>query len=146
MNSKDIEQQINDEYLKILNGKYTGHISVPKNLVELFKKAVMALPPYYHKLNFTKIQGIVIKSESDLTNGDLNEIIKLIFNTPLDKMFDDIFVAIPEMIKIEKFAVSYNTMIDEHQRVLEAKSQMLQSLTKGVNGKNNMRIIPNGQA
>jgi hypothetical protein len=146
MDNKEIEQQINEDYFKLLNATYSGHISIPKGVLEIFKKAVFALPPYYHKINFTKIKGILTKNENELSNSDLNEIIKLIFNTPLEKMYDNVLVAIPEMIKIEKFAISFNTMVDEFQKKLEVKSKTLQTLSGGVRGKNGMRIIPNGQA
>lgn len=142
MKNKEIEEQINSDYQVFLYQKYSGHISPPKNILDIFKKAVMALPPFFHKIDFNKIEWIIKTKYADLTNDDLNEMIKLIFNTPLDKMFDSIEQAVPEMKQITKFSVSYNTMISEFQQKLQDKSKMLQTLSSGVlGGKNGMRII-----
>lgn len=142
MKNEEIKEQIDADYQAFLYQKYTGHIKPPKNILSIFKRAVFALPPYFHKIDFNKIEGIVKTKYDDLTNDDINEMVKLIFNTPLDKSFDSLEVAIPEMKQLTKFAVSYNTMIEEFQEKLRGKSTMLQSLSSGVlGGKNGMRII-----
>lgn len=146
MNDKEVKEQINSDYDEFLNKPYSGHISIPENIIEVFKKCIMALPPFAHQINFNKIKSIATKDVKALTYSDLQCIIKVVLNTPLEKLYDNFFVAIPEHIKIEKFIISYNAAIDDFQKSLESKSKMLKNLSSGVLGKNGMRIIPHGNA
>jgi len=142
---EQIQQQLNDEYAIFINKKYDGNGKPPENLIEIFKKAIKAMPPFSHKLNFNKVKIIANSNVKDLDNGMMNDIIKTILNAPLEKLYEgDFNEIVDKQIKVEHFTISYNQHIDEFQKRLSMKKATLESLS--VKPTNNMRIIPHGQA
>ena len=138
-----INKQLNDDYDTFLNAKYTGKIAPPDYIIDLFKKAILALPPYAHKINFRKIKVIAGMKVEELTNGLLQDVIKVVLNTSLDKLFigNDFFNSvIDDYIEMEKFVLAYNNHMDGFKKNLEMKKKTLESLS-GVRN-NGMSVIP----
>lgn len=142
MQQAEVDKQIQNDYDAFLNMPYKGSVAVPENIIELFKKAIMALPSFTHKINFYKVKGIIQKKPNELTYSDLQDVIKVILNAPLKDLYDDIYEAIPEHINVQKFVLSYNTDIDSFESKLKMKKQTLLKLSDGIGGVNGMRIIP----
>jgi hypothetical protein len=144
---EEINKQLNQEYDTFLNSLYTGKVDVPSFIVNLFKKAIMAMPPFAHKINFFKVKAIAKSKPEELTNGLLNDIVKVILNTPLEKLYsaditgNDFYEIIDKHIELEKFVLAYNNHIDDFRKKLELKKATLESLTRNVNG-NGLRVIP----
>lgn len=140
---EQINKQLNDEYDTFLNSKYDGKIAPPYYIIDLFKKAILALPPYVHKISFRKVKVIAGMKVEELTNGLLQDIIKVVLNTSLDKLFSgtDFFNSvIDDYIEIEKFVLAYNNHVDDFRKKLEMKKATLESLSGARN--NGMRVIP----
>lgn len=141
MQQSEIDKQINREWADFLDLPYNKN--VPDNLIEKFEKALMIVPPQAHQINFNKVKAIINKQPEELSNTDINDVIKLIYNTPLQALYDDLYEAIPEQIKLERFVLKFNQNLAEQQEKLNQKKITLASLTNGVIPSNGMRIIPN---
>jgi len=134
-----VEKQIQDDYDKFIYSVYNGKISVPDNIVELLKIAVMGLPPQFHGVHMNKIKVIISKKPSELNNGELADVIKLIFNCPLEKLYEDFEEAVEGHLKLEKFVLSYNNYVNEFQENLKMKKANLINLS-GIRN-NGLKII-----
>lgn len=147
MSEQEINEQLSNDFDKFLNAFYKGAVVVPKNIIELFKTAILELPSFSHKINFLKVKAIVSKKTDELTNTDLNDVIKVILNVSLQKLYPDLSFdkIIEQSIQMNKFVIAYNEHIEKFKKQLEAKKMTLQSLTNGL-PKNGMRIVTNGQA
>lgn len=88
-NQEQIKKQLNEQLDVFLNTKYAGKVAPPENIIELFETAIMVLPPFAHQLNFYKVKAIATTKYEDLTNGNLNDVVKVILNTPLEKLYKD---------------------------------------------------------
>lgn len=144
--STNIEQQINDELEKFKNEKYSGSVEIPSDILSLFRRGVLSLAPQSHGILASKLKDLYTRNVSEITNGELSDIIKIIVNTPLDKLYEDedFFGALDRQQKLEKFILCYNRHVDDFQSKLKMKRATLQSLANGVNGgMNGMRILKN---
>ena len=138
----NIEQQINSELEKFKNEVYNGKVEIPSNILDLFRRGVLSLAPQSHGILASKLKALYTRKISEITNGELSDIIKIIVNTPFGKMYDDdIFAALEKHQKFEKFILSYNTHINDFQEKLKAKRATLQALSKGVQGNGLRRVI-----
>lgn len=137
---KQIETQINQDYEKFYNDIYKSEIPTPENFIELFKKAIIALPSFAHKINFHKVQVIASKKVEQLTVGDVHEIVKVVLNVPLEKLYEGhtFDSAVLQTIKIEKFVLQYNKDVDDFREKLRMKKDNLLMLSGSRNG---MKII-----
>ncbi len=142
MSESEINEQLNKEYDTFLYNTYKGKIEVPKDILTLFKNAILSMPPFAHKILFTKIKAIYTTKVEKLTNGDINDIVKVILNTPLEKLY--LSYTFEEMIakqaKIDAFVISYNSHVEEFKKALEQKKKTLQSLTNGL-PRNGSKIV-----
>ena len=161
--AEQITKQLNEEYDSFLNLPYAGKIPPPSFIIDLFKKAIMAMPPYAHKINFRKVKVIAGMKVEELTNGLLQDVIKVVLNTSLDKLYGCVSMkkgkdledamegrkslltnnfcdVIEKQIEIEKFVLAYNNHVDGFKKKLEMKKVNLESLSGLRN--NGMRIIP----
>ena len=136
---RQVQQQIDQEYNKFVNSNYKGEVAIPKNIIPIFIKAVLAMPPYAHRILFQKIKSIKAKSNDDLLISDLNDIVKVLLNTAPDKLYegsDD--TIINDCIQIDNFVRAFNEAVDDFKNKLEIKKANLTSLS----GSNNaMRIL-----
>jgi hypothetical protein len=149
--NEQINKQLNEEYDKFLYSKYEGSVKPPKDIIELFKTAILAMPPFAHKINFHKVKAIATTKYEDLTNGNLSDIIKVVLNTSLEKLYktndliglknEDSFLSIVDKcIAMDKFVLCYNNHVDDFRKKLEMKKATLESLSGARN--NGLRIIP----
>lgn len=136
-----VDKQLQEEFDKFSNALYSGKISVPTNLIELFKIGIMKMPPFGHKINFNKVKVLGSKKIKELSNGDINDLIKVVVNTKLEELFLDFPEAVDSMIKLEKFILSYNQHIDEFQIQLQQKKTLLLSLSGSSVRNNGLKII-----
>lgn len=143
MHQAEVEQQIKYDYQKFLDEPYNRN--VPENILDLFEKAIMVLPPFFHKVQFTKVKSIINKTPETLTNSDLNEVIKVVVNCSLQQLYDSLYDAIPEMIKLDSFILKFNTHIQEFQEKLNQKRKRLEELSDGVLKTGAIRSMPNGK-
>lgn len=129
--SHQVDKMIQDEYEKFINSKYSGKLPIPENALDMFKRGILAMPPTTHRINFNKIKSIGGKSKEQLTNGDIQDIIKIILNTSIEKSYPEVSFddAIKEYIKVEKFIIEYNLIVDNLQKELVLKRQKLQELS-----------------
>lgn len=144
--SINIEQQINDELEKFKNEKYNGSVEIPSDILSLFRRGVLSLAPQSHGILASKLKALYTRHVSEITNGELSDIIKIIVNTPLGKLYEDedFFGALDRQQKLEKFILCYNRHVDDFQGKLKMRRATLQSLANGVNGgMNGMRILKN---
>lgn len=142
MNANQIEQQLNSEFNDFYNKLYDGKIDIPYNLLDIFKKGVMALAPQFHKINANKLDVIAHKKITELSYGDLKDVVTIILNTPFDKIYNDFNEAMESHLKIQKFIICYNASVDEFEKKLQQKKVVLTDLTRNVhpNG-GNMKIV-----
>lgn len=143
--SVNIEHQINDELEKFKNEIYNGKVSIPADILVLFGKGVLFLAPQTHGILASKLKALYTRQVSEITNGELSDIIKIIVNTPLGKLYDSdgLEILLDKQSKLEKFILCYNNHINDFQEKLKMRRATLQSLSKGVNGINGMRILKN---
>lgn len=144
MTTVEIDAQIMGEYQKFENAIHKGVLDVPHNIVTLFINGCMALAHNSHKIHATRIKVIANTPYDELTNGDIQEVIKIIINTPPEKLYpiSNFLEAIDSEVRFQKFIISYNNAITEFQKNLEQKKKMLASLSQGVPSGNSMKIVP----
>lgn len=139
--AQQVDKQLQSDFDKFYNSAYAGKVEVPKDILAKFKTAIMSLPVQSHKINSNKIKAIAEKKVAQLSCGDINDVIKVIVNTPPEKMYADFDKAVDGMIKFEKFILCYNEFIDEFQKKLEMKRATLMSLSGANVSKSSMRIL-----
>lgn len=141
-----IEKQLQEEFRAFELSVYKSLVEVPPNLIELLKKATLSLAPQFHQVLASRIKMIVSKQPDELTIVDLNATLKIIVNTPLEKLYgNDFDTAIESQIAFERYMLSFNQAVETFQKTLQEKKSRLQSLSGKMNG--NLRIMPpNGQA
>lgn len=138
---KQVEQQINEDYNKFVNGSYSGEVAIPVNIISLFVKGVLILPAFSHKINFQKVKSIKAKKVEQLLVGDIQELIKVILNVSPEQIYDgNKDEIIEQCIRMEKFVQAYNKFIDDFKSSLQLRKDNL-TLLSGSRG-NGMRIIP----
>lgn len=140
---QQVTAELNNAYDKFQNEIYDGKTKVPENIINLFKNGIMALSPFSHKINFGKVNVVSKMKITELTNFLLSDIIKVILNTPIGKLYPDFDFenAIKEHIVLEKFILEYNKHIDEFRKKLEMRKATLDSLTKVSNNRSPLSII-----
>ena len=141
--AQQVEKEIENEIQRFYDKGYDGKQNVPANIIELFKRAVMVVPPNFHKVYFSKIKLIASKAPNELSNGEISEVVKLILTATPQSLYDDFEEAMSVHCKIEKFIRNYNEHVNAFQSGLQAKRTKLMSLSGasgGMNG-NSRRII-----
>lgn len=139
MSEKEIQQTIDKEYDDFLYSRYDGKLEVPKDFIVLFKKGVMAMPPFAHKISPHKIKAIVTTPIKELTFDQLSAIIKILLSTSPDKFYSEFDVAIQGWIKMEKFVLEFNGIVDGFTNSLKKRKENLMNLTAGLN--KNSKIV-----
>jgi len=133
MNTQDIEKQIQDDYKKFQTATFEE--ALPKDIIEKFKLAIMAIAPNSHQLHPKTIRDIVGKKEKDLTNIEVGFIIKVIIETPLEKIFGaDFNKSINELEKILDLNVACNVADAKKKEELYQRKATLLSLAGANNG------------
>lgn len=124
-----VDKQIEEDYDKFYNSAYKGKVEVPKDILDKFKKGVMAMPPFAHKINFLKIKSVATKQIVELTNGDLNEIIKIILSTCPKELYADFKSAVDGNIDFEKFVLCFNDHVESFTKKLQMRKATLMDLS-----------------
>lgn len=141
-NQQVVDKQIEAEYDKFYNSVYAGKVDVPSDILEKFKKGIMSIPPFAHKINFLKIKNVASKSPNQLTNGDLNEVVKIILSTVPSIFYASFNEATKGNIEFEKFVLCYNDFIDDFTKSLQMKKATLMELSGvSVMDKKRMSIV-----
>ena len=140
---KQANEQIKAEYDKFYNGIYDGKVPVPLNFVELFKKGIMNMSAFSHKIFASKIKVIASRLPEELTNGDLNLVIKVIVNVEMKHLYSSFEESVEDTIKIQKFTLCYNEYVEAFKEQLEMKRvRLLDLATGGVPSLSNRIIQP----
>ena len=134
-----IEKQLKQDYDKFVNSVYEG--KVPAGIIEQFKRSILYMPPFFHKISFYKVKAIADKTEEQLTYSDLSDIIKVVLNTPLATSLEvgiyDFDEAVEKSIIIDKFAMEFNSKVDGFKQAQEQKKLTLLMLSN----KNGSKVI-----
>lgn len=140
---QQVTAELNNTYDKFQNGIYDGKVEIPENIISLFKAGILALSSFSHKINFGKVNVISKMQIGELTNFLLSDIVKVILNTPIEKLYPDLEFedAIKEHINLEKFILAYNVHIDDFRKKLEMKKATLDSLTRLPNNRPSLNIV-----
>lgn len=123
---QEIDRQIAGDYKRFYDAVYDGKL--PDDLVERFKKVLMALAPGTHMARMDVCKGIISKKPYDLTNLEVGVVINLIFTAPFDKIYDTIEEAIDCNMELEKVRNGYNLAVDQMQKVLSGKKERLMDM------------------
>lgn len=136
------DKQVNDEIQKFMDKVYDGKLNVPANIIELFKRAVMVVPPNFHQVYFSKIKLIASREPNELSNGEISDVVKLILSATPQSLYDDFEEAIATHCKTEKFIRAFNEHVEDFMRKMKLKRTTLMDLS-GANGghMNGMRRI-----
>lgn len=140
MQENEINQQLQKDHERFLAEPYNKN--VPENILDLFEKSIMVLPPQVHGISFHKVKSIISKTPEQLSNSDIADVLKIVLNVSLERLYDSLYIAIPEQVKIEKFVLKFNEHIEKFKKELNQKRETLRNLSDGVLKTNGMRIIP----
>ena len=144
--NEQIEKTLNDDHNKYYEGVYAGKAPIPEDLIKLYKRGIRSRAPFAHKANFHRVKSIFNSKIEELRVRDLHEMIKVIMNTPIEKLYDNtqddqqLNEAINDYLKVEKFIIEFNQMNEVFRNALELKRVKLQELAG--TRTNGMRIIP----
>lgn len=132
MTEKEINQQIEQEYSKFNSATYEGEL--PKDLINIFKKALLGLSPNTHKMTVKTIQSIVTKKVGDLKFIEVGTIINTILEAPLSTIAEDFNAALKTLQSIENVRIDFNLKVKDAQERLNEKRMNLINLAGLNNG------------
>lgn len=140
---KQANEQIQADYDRFYNAIYNGKVPVPLNFVELFKKGIMEMSSFSHKIFASKIKVIASKLPGELTNGDVSLVIKVISNVEQKYFYSSFKESVEDTIVIQKFTLCYNQHVEDFQKEQEMKRvRLLDLATGGVPSLSNRIIQP----
>lgn len=129
-NAAEIDSQIQNDYNRFYSSVFDGEL--PHDLLERFKKALMALAPASTKYNSEAVKKIINKRANELSFIDVGLIINGIFAVPFEKIYSDIDEAIDKNIELELIREKYNKSVEDIKEKLTKKKNTLMKLS-GVN-------------
>lgn len=142
MRREEIDNAIKKEKALFYNDVYKG--AVPDNYMELFKKAIFALPVSFAQITSTKLKEIANKDIKTLSFVEVAKIGEIILAVPLDKIYDNIETGLDESAKVETLMFNLEKARQEFEERTDRKHQSMINLG-GVNGgnamQNSMKII-----
>ena len=124
---KQIDEQIQGDYARFYNKIYDGEL--PEDLIELFKKAFMALSPNTHQYHANKVKEMGAKSVRDLTNLELGMVINLIVSVPPERLYKTFDESVDNILRIEVIRKQYNEIVDKMNQELGKKKERLMGLS-----------------
>lgn len=130
MDQKQVDKIVHKDYADFQTSVFVG--VVPKGIVQLFINAIMTIAPQAHHTLISMIEGISNKTEETLTIEELSVVVKVLLNTPFDKLYADLWEAIERHKEIENFVATYNAVVDAKTKELTRKRESLLNLS-GVN-------------
>lgn len=133
--SEDINKMIQKDYMDYNNATYCGNPALPKDLMEVFKKAIFHSNPSTHKIPTEVIKKIVVKKLKGLTNIDVPIILNVISAANFCDLYKDLDEALAKNREVEEIKLAINLTVAEINRATEAKRNNLLSLSGSGNGK-----------
>lgn len=130
---KQFVKEVNEFNAKVYDG------NVPKNFMEIFKKAFMALPPSLHKYDMTFAKKLVSKRYNEISFLELGGMINMIYDTPFEKLYDSIEEGIDTTIEFDRLQDEYNKISRDFQAKMKEKYNRLAEIC-GIKGS-----VPFGQ-
>lgn len=128
----EIDKKMNEEFEEFRQMKYTGSVPPPRDLLDLFKKALMEIPYDYHKLNMVKVREIVeLKDVSDLTLMNIGVVTNFLHKVPPKSLFGSAYKYCEYMISLDTFIQEYNRIWKPINEKLEKKKEALKN-TSGI--------------
>jgi len=127
---QEIERKIQEEFTAFNDSIYSGKL--PKQFIEKFKKAAMAVPQKVHLMSTKKIKEIATKKEGKLTNLDFAYAANLISSVSWEKMYSSFDEAVKEHQLIEDLKMDYNVLVKNKEEELDKKKVTMISLA-GIN-------------
>lgn len=127
MTAQEIEIQLQAEKQTFYSSPFEGWL--PSDLIERFKKALMATAPGQHQFKMDIVRGMVLKKESKLNYLEVGMVINLCFSVPFEKLYTDVNEAIAKNFELEKVRVVYNQKVQEMEQALLKKKNTMLSLT-----------------
>lgn len=140
MNQKEIDKKIAEEYNDFYVGVYDGSIPVPANLVDLFKKALMVVPPIAHQYPSARVRQMLDKPVEELSWVETGKMVNVIVEAPFHTLYKDIDEALVGAAKIEEFRMNWQAVVAKFDETMKRKREALSNLAG--TRKQPMQIIP----
>lgn len=138
---QDIEKQIEGEYAKFQQSFFLG--TVPKDLIENFKKAILDMAPNRHQLHTKTIKTIIGKKTNELTYVELGMVVNTILAAPLFTLSEDLTSALIKLEKIETVRNDYNLAVQRKEAELMQKKQTMLKLANPGSSSNGKLSLAN---
>lgn len=140
-----IDKKINDEFEELRNAKYDGAIPPPKELLRMFRKALMEVPFDHHQLNMVTVREIIDADDiSEISLMNLGIIANFVNKVPPRVLFDSPYKYCEYMIAHNAFVACYNPIIKEYNDKLEKKKAAMKN-TSGIIRNPNKTTIGGGR-
>lgn len=124
---REIDQQINNDLNRFYSSVFDGEL--PDDLLDRFKKSLMALAPASTKYNSEAVKKIISKRVNELSFMDVGLIINAVFAVPFEKVYNSIEEAIDKNMELELIREKYNKSVDDMQQSLTKKKNTLMKLS-----------------
>lgn len=135
---QEIDAQIQKDIDAFDRKVYDGF--VPQSFLDMFKKAIMRIPPAQHQYPMAFIREILGKKQNEHTVGEVTRMINVIYATPFGDIYPDIDTAIETTEQFDKVRYEHNKKVQEFERKTIAKKQRLLSLA-GVGNSHPMKLV-----
>lgn len=126
MSETEINRMIDVEYVKFNNEIYSGDPVLPKDLIEIYRKAIFKLPPSAHRTATETINKIIVKKVKDLTNFDVPTILNTITLCPFSDLYPTLEEALKKNKEVEQLKVSFNILVKGINEAMDLKRQVNQ--------------------
>lgn len=127
MTRQEIEKEINDEFTKFMNSKFPNIL--PKNFMELFKKALMKVDIGKFQLRVVPLKEVLTKNLKDLTVTEVGIMCNVITSVPFEGMYQTLDEALNSRMRLENVIVEFNTLKREQEVKLTQKKETMINLT-----------------
>jgi len=127
MTRQEIEKEINDEFTKFMNSKFPNIL--PKNFMELFKKALMKVDIGKFQLRSVPLKEVLTKNLKDLTVTEVGIMCNVITSVPFEGMYQTLDEALNSRMRLENVIVEFNTLKREQEVKLTQKKETMINLT-----------------
>lgn len=140
MTVQEIEKLIETEYATFQQSIFIG--TLPKDLITIFKRAILEVAPNKHQLHTKTLNAIISKKEGTLSFVEVGMVINVILGSPSLKILsDNLDAALLKLKKIEEVRNDYNVSVQRKESELVQKKRSLMELAGASNGQ--MRRIVN---
>lgn len=125
MNTAEIEKQIQDERVKYGSSLYPN--PVPKDLIELFKKALFSVP--IGQMVVKNIRLSLSKKTKELTRNEVGLMVNHILKVEPDKLFKDLQTALDKYEELQQLIFDYNIQNSKKEEELTERRLNLYQLS-----------------